>query len=55
MKKKFNILMITLLLVLAGCGTGSSTETVSLMTWGGDFIPREIISEFEEETGIKVD
>lgn len=55
MKKKFSILMITLLMVLAGCGTGRSTESVSLMTWGGDFIPREIISEFEEETGIKVD
>ena len=24
------------------------------MTWGGDFIPREIIDEFEEESGIKV-
>lgn len=27
---------------------------VNLMTWGGDFIPRAIISEFEKETGIKV-
>ncbi len=24
------------------------------MSWGGDFIPREVIDEFEEETGIKV-
>jgi spermidine/putrescine-binding protein len=24
------------------------------MTWGGDFIPREIIQEFEQETGIRV-
>lgn len=55
MKKKFSIAMITLLLVLAGCSSGIDSETVSLMTWGGDFIPREIISEFEEETGIRVD
>ncbi|NMB02073.1 MAG: spermidine/putrescine ABC transporter substrate-binding protein [Firmicutes bacterium] len=27
---------------------------INLMTWGGDFIPRAIIDEFEAETGIKV-
>ena len=40
----------------AACGNGSSggKKQINLMTWGGDFIPREIISRFEEETGTKV-
>ena len=29
-------------------------KSINLMSWGGDFIPREVIDEFEEETGIKV-
>lgn len=44
-----------LILSLVGCGGGASSgEEINLMTWGGDFVPREIINEFEEETGIKV-
>lgn len=31
-----------------------SGEAINMMTWGGDFIPREIIDQFTEETGIKV-
>lgn len=43
-----------LVVALAGCGGGSGSKQINLMTWGGDFIPREIINQFEEETGIKV-
>jgi spermidine/putrescine transport system substrate-binding protein len=39
---------------LTGCGGGSGSKQINLMTWGGDFIPREIINQFEEDTGIKV-
>ena len=40
---------------LVGCGGDSSSkEEINLMTWGGDFIPNEIISDFEKETGIKI-
>jgi len=39
---------------LAGCGQGSGSEQINLMSWGGDFIPRQVINQFEQETGIKV-
>ena len=46
------VLMVTL---LAGCSKDSNKgEQINLMSWGGDFIPREIITEFEEETGITI-
>jgi spermidine/putrescine transport system substrate-binding protein len=50
------ILIIALLITsLVGCGNDTnSNEQINLMSWGGDFIPREVITEFEEETGIKV-
>lgn len=48
------LLSAVLMFALAGCGGGKSGGQINLMTWGGDFIPREIINEFEEETGIKV-
>ncbi len=54
-KKFLSILLCgILILALAGCGEGDKSGQVNLMTWGGDFIPREIIEEFESETGIKV-
>jgi len=57
-KRKVLALLITTLLVtfLAGCAgeTKPVDQQINLMTWGGDFVPREIITEFEEETGIKV-
>ena len=45
-----------MVLGLVGCGSSdtSTGEQINLMSWGGDFIPREVITEFEEETGIKV-
>lgn len=47
-------LAVVFVFALAGCGGGSGSKQINLMTWGGDFIPREIINQFEEETGIKV-
>ena len=48
------LLSAILVFSLVGCGGGKSSEEINLMTWGGDFIPHEIIEEFEEETGIKI-
>lgn len=49
------LLIGTLVFSLAACGSGGKKEKqINLMTWGGDFVPREIINTFEEETGIKV-
>ena len=55
-KNKLSILLIIALLIisLVGCANNTTTgEQINLMSWGGDFIPREVITEFEEETGIK--
>lgn len=61
MKKIKNIMGIVLASVLifslAACGGGTkenSKNEINLMTWGGDFIPREVIDDFTKETGIKV-
>ena len=51
------IFVVALVLLTAVFYTGdvsAAAGEVNLMTWGGDFIPRAIISEFEQETGIKV-
>ena len=50
------ILAIAILaLVLVGCTKKEEVVSeINLMTWGGDFIPRVIIEEFEKETGVKV-
>lgn len=48
------LLSFILVFSLVGCGKGKDTKEINLMTWGGDFIPREIINQFEEETGIKI-
>ena len=52
MKKKF-IILLSVLFLLAAC-TQEAQEEVSIMSWGGDFIPQEIIKEFETQTNIKV-
>lgn len=58
MKKIKNLSMFLVLVLsmtlLVACGNSDDEESINLMSWGGDFIPREIINEFEEETGIKV-
>lgn len=48
------LLCSVLIFTLMGCGQKEKSAQVNLMTWGGDFIPWEIIEEFEKETGIKV-
>jgi spermidine/putrescine-binding protein len=49
------VLLVAVVLVLAAAGAAGAKEgEITLMTWGGDFIPREIIQEFEQETGIRV-
>ena len=54
-KTILGIFLSTLLLLsVVGCGKSNKTEQINLMTWGGDFIPREIIDQFEEEAGIKI-
>jgi spermidine/putrescine transport system substrate-binding protein len=57
---RFKLIARVLVVVLA-LGVGlfasqmvSAAGEVNLMTWGGDFIPRAIINEFEQETGIRV-
>lgn len=53
-KMLFAAVIVVLALSLINCTKKEKTEELNLMTWGGDFIPREIIDEFEGETGIKV-
>ena len=56
--RKLSVLLIIALLMtsLVGCANDNTTkdEQINLMSWGGDFIPREVITQFEQETGIKV-
>ncbi|MDI9511724.1 MAG: spermidine/putrescine ABC transporter substrate-binding protein [Bacillota bacterium] len=55
LRKTITALLAAILIVaLVGCSGSKDAGQVNLMTWGGDFIPREIIDEFEKETGIKV-
>jgi len=51
--KRRMILIITMVMFLAACSQNTQ-EQVSIMTWGGDFIPSEMIEQFEAETNIKV-
>lgn len=48
--------IITFLLIfsLVSCSGSKDNKQINLMTWGGDFIPRKILDQFYEETGIKV-
>jgi len=57
MNKKMKIILslalsTMLIFPLVACGKKEAKE-INLMTWA-EFIPREIIEEFEEETGIKI-
>ena len=47
------VLSTMLVFSLSGCGKSEASKEINLMTWA-EFIPREIIDQFEEETGIKI-
>ncbi|MCR5269218.1 MAG: ABC transporter substrate-binding protein [Lachnospiraceae bacterium] len=54
MKKTVWMLLIPAALLLAGCGkSASSGEEVVVYNWG-EYIDPDVLTEFEEETGIKV-
>lgn len=58
MRKNISIFMTVLLAVSAiavfgGCGSSKNENVVRVYNWG-DYIDEEVISMFEEETGIKV-
>ncbi len=54
MKKIISLLLSAVLIfALAGCANSDDNKEINLMTWA-DFIPRKVINDFEEETGIKV-
>ena len=48
------LMIVVLALVSTGCSSRKKVQELNLMTWGGDFIPRVVIEQFTEETGIKV-
>lgn len=48
------LISFSLIFSLVSCGGGQSSEHINIMTWGGDFIPREILDQFYTETGIQV-
>ncbi len=51
-KKLFLIFVIVAALIFTGCG-GEKHETLNIFNWG-EYIDEDLISKFEEETGIKV-
>lgn len=54
MNKKI-LIVLSLLMVLTACTAKQKDDnTIHLMTWGGDFVPREVIEDFEKESGLKV-
>ncbi|CAM3672395.1 PotD/PotF family extracellular solute-binding protein [Erysipelothrix urinaevulpis] len=52
--KKIGISLLVVLMLTACSPSKKAEDAINLMTWGGDFIPREVINAFEEESGIKV-
>ncbi|MGB6128705.1 MAG: extracellular solute-binding protein [Psychrilyobacter sp.] len=50
---KKSIVFILMLLVLVGCGKEEQKNELYLFNWS-DYIPNEVITDFETETGIKV-
>lgn len=52
--KRILVQLLALLLFLSGCrGEGTSAEVVNIYNWG-DYIDKDLLREFEEETGIQV-
>ena len=54
MKKMAFLLMIVMAISLfAGCAKSTDTVTLNVLNWG-DYIDEELITRFEDETGIKI-
>ena len=54
MKKIAFLLMIVMAISLfAGCARSADTVTLNVLNWG-DYIDEELITRFEDETGIKI-
>ena len=51
--KRFLIIILALGLLLAGCSRGDQRQEVNLYNWG-DYIDKELLRKFEDETGIRV-
>ena len=47
------IIVIFLILLLCGCKNSSTNKEVNVLNWSS-YIPYSVISDFERETGIKV-
>ncbi len=47
------ILVLFVILLLCGCSNNNNQEVVNVLNWSS-YIPYEVISDFERETGIKV-
>lgn len=51
--KKILILVLSCVLLLVGCGGGEEKKVVNVYNWG-EYIDKDILAEFEEQTGITV-
>lgn len=54
MKKIALVLVLSMLVCcFAGCGSSSDTVTLNVLNWG-DYIDEELLAQFTDETGIKI-
>ncbi|MDO5715628.1 MAG: spermidine/putrescine ABC transporter substrate-binding protein [Tissierellia bacterium] len=53
MKKQIIFILFLMLFLLTACGKKNTANTINVYNWG-EYIDTEILKEFEEETGIKV-
>ena len=47
------VLVLTIILLISGCANSKEQEYVNVLNWSS-YIPYEVITDFEKETGIKV-
>ena len=47
------LLAVVLIFVFTACGQSKDSGQINLMTWGGDFIPREIIMNLNPKQALK--
>ena len=54
MKKiAFLLIIVIAISLFAGCARSADTVTLNVLNWG-DYIDEELITRFEDETGIKI-